>query len=42
MFYADIVGAPGDPAVDRALEELDFHCKQLRILGTYGQELVRG
>src|SRR5690606_38281651 len=21
MFYADIVGAPGDPAVDRALEE---------------------
>lgn len=42
MFYADIVGAPGDPAVDRALEELDFHCKQLRILGTYGQEFVRG
>jgi prephenate dehydratase len=42
MFYADIVGAPGDPAVDRALEELDFHCKQLRILGTYPQELVRG
>ena len=42
MFYADIIGAPGDPAVDRALEELDFHCKQLRILGTYRQELVRG
>lgn len=42
MFYADIIGAPGDPAVDRALEELDFHCKQLRILGTYPQELVRG
>src|SRR3546814_13104374 len=21
MFYADIIGAPGDPAVDRALEE---------------------
>jgi prephenate dehydratase len=42
MFYADIIGAPGDPAVDRALEELDFHCKQLRILGSYRQELVRG
>jgi prephenate dehydratase len=42
MFYADIIGAPGDPAVDRALEELDFHCKQLRILGTYPQELARG
>ena len=35
MFYADIVGAPGDPAVDRALEELAFHCKELRMLGTY-------
>ena len=42
MFYADIIGAPGDPGVDRALEELDFHCKLLRILGTYRQELVRG
>ena len=42
MFYADIIGAPGDPAVDRALEELAFHCKQLRVLGTYRQELVRG
>lgn len=42
MFYADIVGAPGDPAVDRALEELAFHCKELRVLGTYPQELVRG
>ncbi|MEQ1497303.1 MAG: prephenate dehydratase [Novosphingobium sp.] len=41
-FYADILGAPGDPAVDRALEELAFHCKELRILGTYRQERVRG
>lgn len=36
-FYADIVGAPGDPAVDRALEELAFHTKWMRILGTYPQ-----
>ena len=42
MFYADIIGAPGEPAVDRALDELAFHCKELRILGTYRQERVRG
>ena len=42
MFYADIIGAPGDPRVDRALEELAFHCKELRVLGTYPQELARG
>ena len=42
MFYADIVGAPGDPAIDRAIEELDFHCKQLRILGSYPQARPRG
>jgi prephenate dehydratase len=41
-FYADIIGAPGDPAVDRALEELAFHCKELRILGTYLQARPRG
>ncbi|MXP25974.1 prephenate dehydratase [Altererythrobacter indicus] len=34
-FYADIVGLPGTPAVDRALEELAFHCKRLRMLGSY-------
>ena len=42
MFYADIIGAPGDPAVDRALEELAFHCKELAILGTYRQARARG
>ena len=42
MFYCDIVGAPGDPAVDRALEELAFHCKELRMLGSYPQALKRG
>jgi prephenate dehydratase len=41
-FYADILGASGDPAVDRALEELAFHCKELRVLGTYPQERARG
>ena len=41
-FYADIVGAPGNPAVDRALEELAFFAKDLRILGTYPLERERG
>ena len=42
MFYADIMGAPGDPAVDRAMEELAFHSKDVRILGTYAQSRPRG
>jgi len=41
-FYADIIGAPGDPAVDRALEECAFHSKELRILGSYEQARSRG
>ena len=41
-FYADIVGAPGDPAGDRALDELAFHCKDMRVLGSYPQERPRG
>ena len=35
QFYVDIIGAPGDPAVDRAMEELAFHTKWVRMLGTY-------
>ena len=34
-FFADIEGHPDDPAVRRALEELEFYSKSLRILGTY-------
>ncbi|RXZ64393.1 prephenate dehydratase [Pelagerythrobacter rhizovicinus] len=41
MFYADIVGAPGDPRVDGAFEELAFHCKDLRLLGSYRQARPR-
>ncbi|MEI6640487.1 MAG: prephenate dehydratase [Novosphingobium sp.] len=41
-FFADIVGAPGEPAVDRAFEELEFFAKDLRILGTYPLERARG
>lgn len=42
MFYADIVGAPGEPAVDRALEELHFHCKQVQMFGSYLMARARG
>ena len=42
MFFADIVGAPGDPGVDRAFAELAFHAKEMRLLGTYRQARKRG
>ena len=41
-FYADVVGKPGDANVARALAELGFHSKWLRVLGTYPQGRVRG
>ena len=41
-FFADIEGRPEDPAVARALEELQFHSRSLRILGTYRQARKRG
>jgi len=40
-FYADIVGAPGEAPVDRALDELAFHTKWVRVLGTYSQARSR-
>ncbi|MGN6497694.1 MAG: prephenate dehydratase [Tsuneonella sp.] len=42
MFYADIVGAPGDRGVNEALDELAFHAKHLRMLGSYRQARPRG
>ncbi len=41
-FYADVMGAPGDPALDRALAELAFHCNRVRVLGSYRSARVRG
>ncbi len=41
-FFADIEGAPGDEKVDRALDELRFHCNSVRLLGTYRQARKRG
>jgi len=41
-FYADVVGRPGDAGFDRAVEELGFHSKWVRLLGTYRQARARG
>lgn len=40
-FFADIEGMPGTPTVDRALAELAFHTKWVRILGSYRQARPR-
>jgi prephenate dehydratase len=41
-FYADIEGNPSEAPVGRALEELQFHSRSLRILGTYPVARKRG
>jgi prephenate dehydratase len=41
-FFADIEGAPGDERVDRAMEELAFHCKYVNLLGSYSRARRRG
>ncbi|WEK48222.1 MAG: prephenate dehydratase [Candidatus Andeanibacterium colombiense] len=41
-FYTDIVGRPGEPNVDRALEELAFQSKEFRMLGSYRMARQRG
>jgi len=41
QFYADIEGHPDDPAVKRALEELEFFSRHTRILGVYPADEFR-
>lgn len=41
-FYCDIEGAPDDPRVDAALEELSFQTNEVRLLGSYAQARKRG
>jgi len=41
QFYADIEGYPGDPAVDRALEELAYFTTHLEVLGVYPMDAFR-
>ncbi len=35
QFYAEVDGHPDEPGLKRALEELDYFSKELRILGVY-------
>jgi prephenate dehydratase len=35
MFYSDVEGHPDDPSLARALDELKFFSRELRILGVY-------
>lgn len=42
QFFVDIEGAPGNPAVDRALAELQFHTEWVRMLGSYPRAEARG
>ncbi len=41
-FFADVEGRPGDAGFDRAIEELGFHAKWVRLLGSYRQARKRG
>jgi prephenate dehydratase len=40
-FYADVEGSPHDEPVARALEELAFFSRHVRLLGTYTQRRAR-
>jgi prephenate dehydratase len=40
-FYADILGHPEDEAVARAMAELAFHTRAIKMLGTYPQHPFR-
>lgn len=40
-FYVDFVGSPEDPAVARALDELRYHSRWVRLIGTYRQARPR-
>ena len=41
QFYAEVEGHPEDPALNRALEELDYFTNYLNILGVYPAEKAR-
>ena len=41
QFYADIEGHPDDPAVKRAMEELDYFTNMVEVLGVYPAGNVR-
>ena len=40
-FFADVEGKAGDLGLDRALDELGYHAKWVRVLGTYRRARAR-
>lgn len=42
QFYADVVGHPDDPALHRAMEELDYFTTHVEVLGVYKADKSRG
>lgn len=41
QFYADIEGHPDDPAVQRAMDELDYFTSEIKLLGVYPADSQR-
>ncbi|AMJ63283.1 prephenate dehydratase [Bosea sp. PAMC 26642] len=41
MFYADVEGHPDDPDLKRALQELDYFSREMKILGVYPAHAFR-
>jgi len=41
MFYAEVDGRPGDPGLDRAIEELGFFSDHFEVLGVYEADPFR-
>ncbi len=42
QFYADVIGHPDEPALQRALEELDYFTDHIEMLGVYRADKTRG
>jgi prephenate dehydratase len=42
QFYADVIGHPEEPALQRALEELDYFTDHIEMLGVYKADKTRG
>ena len=41
QFYAEVDGHPDDPGLARALEELRYFSRELRVIGTYRADPFR-
>ena len=42
QFMCDVDGHPEQPALRRALEELGFFSREIRVLGVYPRAVFRG